>query len=210
MDEYKKVGITSGVVGTRSKPKKCISAGYTRVGLITNNTKETSKYSSNDNKVAYYDFPLVVSENHTSATWAYPRCTTKVVTHCYQHFYKDKPFTVRTRSITLVGMTHLDPMVNNYSMKMAKNPDTSFKTSEGERVWRLLQREFFINRYEAYKMSMFLFEQRMNILIKNEKGRCIPGFPCMQYAMEILKSLMVAINNGGEMLDTTNNDNKKG
>jgi len=185
------VGITSGVVGIRSKPKECISAGYTRVGLVTKNPKIVT---TNKSDGVNYDFPLLASLNHYSATFKYSTCTTNVVTHCYRRFFEDRPLAIRTRSITSDGMTHLDPKLNGYDMKTAKNPDTSLNISVGEQVWALLQREFFINRYEAYQTSVFLFEQRMNILAENEKGRCIPGFPCNKHVNETLQSLMVTIN----------------
>jgi hypothetical protein len=95
-------------------------------------------------------------------------------------------------------MTHLDPSLISYSMKTASTPDTAFQTSQGEYVWRLLQQEFSIDRYKAYETSLFLYEQRQNILAENEKGRCIPGFPCNKSAMDIHKLLKVAINDSSK------------
>ena len=203
-DEYKKEGITSGVVGIRVQPQECISAGYTRVGLVTKNTKDhVTKDKSKDIKVRLYDVPLIASANHYAAVRAYSKCTTEVVTHCYRRCFGDKPFSVRTRTITSDGMTHLDPSLISYSMKTASTPDTAFQTSQGEHVWRLLQQEFSIDRYKAYETSLFLFEQRRNILAENEKGRCIPGFPCNKSATDIHKLLKVAINDGSDrLLDT--------
>ena len=120
-DEYKKVGITSGVVGIRSKPKECISAGYTRVGLVTKNPKIVTMNKSDG---VNYDFPLLASLNHYSATSKYSTCTTNVVTHCYRRFFEDRLLIIRTRSIMLDGMTHLDPELNSYNVKTTKNPDT--------------------------------------------------------------------------------------
>jgi exopolysaccharide biosynthesis predicted pyruvyltransferase EpsI len=204
-DEHKKVGITSGVVGIRLKPKECISAGYTRIGLVTENFKDTTKSRSRSrsSNVAHSDFPLAASRNHFIATREYPPCAMNVVTHCYHRFFVDKPLTVRTRSITSDGMTHLDPKMNGYNMKTATIPDTEFETSKGEEVWRLLQHEFFIDRYEAYQTSIFLFERRIDILAENEKGRCIPGFPCNKVATDIHKSLKMTITDGSDrLLDT--------
>ena len=201
-DEYKKEGITSGVVGIRLKPKECVSAGYTRIGLVTENIKETTESRSRSSKVARYDFPLAASRNHFIATRDYPPCTSNVVTYCYHRFFVEKPLTVRARTITSDGMAHLDPKTNSYNMKSANKSDTEFETFKGEEVWRLLQHEFFIDRYEAYQTSIYLFKRRIDILAENEQGRCIPGFPCNKSTTNIHESLKIAINDGsGRLLD---------
>jgi exopolysaccharide biosynthesis predicted pyruvyltransferase EpsI len=210
--EYKKVGIASGVVGVRTKPKECISAGYTRVGLVTESMTtttthpNTTKNNKEDNKVAYYDFPSEASQNHYRATLVYPRCTTEVVTHCHRRCFEDKPLVMRSRTITSDGMKHLDPKaeVKHDNMVTDRPPrESAFKTSEGELVWKLLRRDFFIDRDEAHKTSVFLFKHRVDILADNDKGRCVAGFPCNERATKILESLKatVAINSGSDKLD---------
>jgi hypothetical protein len=61
--------------------------------------------------------------------------------------------------------------------------------NETERTWKILQKDFSINRMQAWNISVFLRVNAPEIVKENQQSRCAPGFPCRQVAETTFKKM---------------------
>ena len=71
--------------------------------------------------------------------------------------------------------------------------------NETEKIWRILQDDFSINRLKAWETSMYLRENLESIIQENKKSRCAPGFPCREVADVTFKKMSLHIKKMNKM-----------
>ena len=200
--EYQDIGLTSGITGIRHAPQYCASAGFTRVGLTTTRSMTTSK-SNNDSRQKSLVFPQVAYSNHALATENFDLCDDKkniTLARCFRRDFSGLPFILKSRSITSDSMDHMDPKREDYrDLPWEGKMDHPLVINETEKIWRILQDDFSINRLMAWETSMYLRENLELIIQENRKSRCAPGFPCREVADVTFKKMSLHIKKMNKM-----------
>ncbi|MGK3753876.1 MAG: hypothetical protein ACI8RD_006183 [Bacillariaceae sp.] len=210
--EYQEIGLTSGITGIRHAPQYCASAGFTRVGLTTTAmSMTTSINNNNDSQQKFLVFPQVAYSNHALATENFDLCDdVKNITlaRCFRRDFSGLPFILKSRSITSDSMDHMDPKREDYrDLPWEGKMDHPLLINETERIWRILQDDFSINRLMAWETSMYLRENLQSIIQENKNSRCAPGFPCREVADVTFKKMSAHIMKMNKMnlVDATKN-----
>ena len=208
---YKEVGLTSGITGIRHAPQYCASAGFTRVGLTTSmltSEKDGSNYPNNKSNPQQRDaftFPQKAYSNHALATENFDLCsvpgdyntdgfTNSTMSRCFLREFAGLPFILKSRSITSDSMDHMDPKRKDYrDLPWESKADHPLLINETERIWRILEEDFSIDRLMAWQTSVYLRENLGSIIEENNHSRCAPGFPCREVADVTFKKMSAHI-----------------
>jgi hypothetical protein len=181
-EEFQEVGVTSGLTGLRSSPFFCTSAGFTRVGLTPSNmTFPKDAYSNH--ALAFY-FPKCTDVEELSTT---PAANVSMA-HCWRREFPGRPFILKSRSITSDSMDHMNPKeADDYrDVPWLNKTDHPLLINETENTWDILINDFSIDRRAAWTTSLYLYNNRVKILMQNKQSRCAPGFPCYRAAKKNL------------------------
>mmetsp|Transcript_27497 Transcript_27497/g.30856 ORF Transcript_27497/g.30856 Transcript_27497/m.30856 type:complete len:554 (-) Transcript_27497:78-1739(-) len=204
--EYRETGLTSGIAGIRHAPQYCTSAGFTRVGLTTTTTRMMGKSTnSNNSQQKTLVFPEVAYSNHALATENFDLCNvidsaegsatgqevkSVVMARCFRRDFSGLPFILKSRSITSDSMDHMDPKRKDYrDLPWEKKMDHPLLINETEKIWRILEDDFSINRFKAWETSIYLRDNLESIIEENKNSRCAPGFPCREVADVTFKKM---------------------
>ncbi|KAG7339496.1 polysaccharide pyruvyl transferase [Nitzschia inconspicua] len=178
VEEYAEKGISDGMVGRREMPQECISAGFTRVGFL--DVAKATRLSCT--------FPKNAQNNHFQTHKTLKPCQRDTQKHCYFRSFMDFPGALRSRSITSDSMSHLDPDVN-LSKKSKYLKDSKFHLDDSDKLWKVVADDFSIRREQVLQLSKHLYENRVSILLENERSRCRPGFPCVEHSKTTISKL---------------------
>lgn len=197
--QYEEFGISSGLTGLRTNPYFCTSAGFTRIGLTTS----AAASSASASLPRLTQFPNDALGNHAIAFYS-PPCTGDVaaaaaatggnvsLARCYRRVFPGQPFIVKSRSITSDSMENMNPKKpDDYRdvawLNKTQNP---LMINETEMTWDVLRTDFSIDRLRVWEISLFLYENRQDILEENMASRCAPGFPCNKGARKNLVNMV--------------------
>jgi len=204
--EYRETGLTSGITGIRHAPQYCTSAGFTRVGLTITTTMLMEKSAnSNNSQQKTLVFPEVAYSNHALATENFDLCNVidsakgfaaeqdvedVIMARCFRRDFSGLPFVLKSRSVTSDSMDHMDPKQKDYrDLPWEKKMDHPLLMNETEKIWRILEDDFSINRFKAWETSIYLRENLESIIEENKNSRCAPGFPCREVADVTFKKM---------------------
>jgi hypothetical protein len=196
-EEYAKTGLSSGLVGIRSNPYFCTSAGFTRIGLTQPPTTMTFPQEAYSNHALAFYFPpcTVAEEEKEQEEYNYDYATTwqnsSVLSRCWRREFPGRPFIVKSRTIGSDSMDNMSPTDHYYRDVSWLNmtQQQPLRINETERTWEILIQDFSISRRAAWTTSIYLYEYRKQILQDNRSSRCTPGFPCYKVAKKNLISL---------------------
>lgn len=192
-ERYLELGVGSGLTGTRTNPYFCTSAGYTRIGLThpsLPNSMQFPKDALSNHAIAFY---LPPCSDHTAEGWSQQPSSggNFSLARCYRRVFPDQPFILKSRSITSDSMENMNPRkpFDYRDVAWLNKTENPLWVNETELVWDILKDDFSVDRRQAWKVSVYLFEHRRDILRQNKDSRCTPGFPCNKGARKNLLTM---------------------
>lgn len=158
--DFEERGISSGITGVRKKPEFCTSAGFTRVGIL-------------EPPIQTVLYPRQAYLNHAQVIGKLLHCNITTLNHCYKREFPNIPLIVKSRSVTSDSMDHLNPQqANDYRDHTWHDSNHSpLWVNETENTWRVLEKEFGIDRFKAWKTSIYMHQHVLEIITENQAAR---------------------------------------
>jgi hypothetical protein len=158
--DYNTTGISSGLTGLRKKPFFCSSAGFTRVGTL-------------QPPIDTVVYPRQAYTNHAGVIGRFPYCGVNgTLAHCWKREFPNVPLIVKSRSVTSDSMDHLNPLKDDYrDHGWMDADDCPLWINETEKTWEILEKDFAIDRWKAWKASIYMYEHVLDIIKENEASR---------------------------------------
>ncbi|VEU33315.1 unnamed protein product [Pseudo-nitzschia multistriata] len=190
-EQFSSSGLTSGLVGLRQSPLFCTSAGFTRIGITSVISGDSRSGSQPRRSYSHAVFPKEAYSNHALAFY-FPPCTPPMASAtlsgnysgCWHREFPERMFVLKSRTITSDSMDHMNPRKSDDYRDVSWLNETAYPllTNRVEEMWKILGRDFSIDRTSAWETSMYLYENRRLIVRENKNSRCSPGFPCYNEA----------------------------